>query len=1082
LHAAWSVCTDADVTERLLTHGCASSVPGAYTLRGLVNVTIACMNTAQTLIDTSYTGTTITVTSSSPALLIPSTTCTFVRGVCWAGLQALQSGTFTITPSPCTTLTCIAASLTVSPTPPIIYSIGQDGCVTNGGCELVISGVAFVDAAVCSTPPVLTFANKVTGITTTASLISYNSSTIVATVPRGQGAPEVVVTVCGVRQTHLPRWPNDVFFWQGNNVPQTPILPYCNVILNTNDQYTHTWSQSYFCGSSFRAIIDWQFFQPRPLSFADPVPAWYKANYKCTQMYEPNEFYMNYGVGGWPNSFFCYPNGLPWQLTYQRTGPVDGQFCVQLGQTSDPYWAGGSHYLCNPTNVPYGADLIQLYHYQAPFITSVIVGNGTSAGTITVIGTSFGQGQADTLDINGLTCSPLSWNDSQVICTLPAGLGSNQPLTVTVEGVTSNSYPFSYPPPEISSIFKPNGTTQGGETITIYGSSFGPCCTGTVTVGGLACTGATNPASNWNSTAIVCVVPAGTGLGNQVQVTIGGQTNIVPGYYDRIPPVIYSYTLTPNNADSSGGPILFLNGTSFSLNSVVRIGGYLCPPTVPQTHTAIYCQLPPGQGANLSIVVTTSAGLVSNKDKIFSYNPPVITALSPAVGVSGQTVYLALSGVAQAASFGLSGVVTIGSSTCFWDSTTGFWSHSLINCLVPSGTGSQLPVQITVGGQSSNILYFSYAPVITNVTVVSGSPTTAGGAVISLAGTAFNIPAFSNDTILVGTSVCTIIARTDTGATCTLPPGEGSTTVSITVNGYTSPTVPFTYLGPQVTSISPANGTTAGGNLVTITGSSFSVASPTSTTVTIGGQPCVINTAFSSLSGTRIVCAAPAGTGASQQVIVSVAGQTNSSAYYSYNPPSILSLSPSNGVAAGGYTVGVSGLNFGAPSVPIFAVVGGVLVSVTAHNDTYLTLNVPAGIGSLDIKLLVALQSSNIASFIYDPPMLTSISPARGDAAGGYTVVLQGLSLGSSGTVKIGTQTCVQVPPGTCCIVPLLVIGGCESEEAERRCFFRTSDCGTVARLRKQAGRKLTSPARSQLAPVSTCRCRSRSAPRRVTR
>lgn len=268
---------------------------------------------------------------------------------------------------------------------------------------------------------------------------------------------------------------------------------------------------------------------------------------------------------------------------------------------------------------------------------------------------------------------------------------------------------------------------------------------------------------------------------------------------------------------------------------------------------------------------------------VFSYNPPSISTLSPAVGVSGQTVYLALTGL----SFGLSGVVTIGSSTCYWDATTGFWQHGLINCLVPSGSGSYLPVQVTVGGQTSNIVYFSYAPVINTVAVQSGSASTAGGSVLFLNGTGFGLQSYANATILVGSRTCTILTRTDTSATCVLPAGEGATTISITVNGYTSPSLAFKYLGPQVDAIAPPNGPAAGGNLITISGSSFSVALPTTTTVTIGGQTCVVNSTLSSLNGTRIVCAVPAGTGAAQQVVVAVAGQSNATAIYNYDAPSV---------------------------------------------------------------------------------------------------------------------------------------------------------------------------------------------------
>lgn len=353
-----------------------------------------------------------------------------------------------------------------------------------------------------------------------------------------------------------------------------------------------------------------------------------------------------------------------------------------------------------------------------------------------------------------------------------------------------------------------------GLLITIHGGAFGPCCTGTVTISGLPCTvAATN--GQWNATVILCTTPAGYGLQNPVYVTIGGQTNAVPGYFDRLPPTIYSIALAPSSFDSIGGPTVFINGSSFSLNANTRIGSYLCPPTQPQTHTAIYCQLPPGQGANLSVSVTTSTGLVSNLDVLFSYDPPVLTSITPTGGVSGTVIYMALVGT----SFGLSGTVYIGTGICVQDATTGFWQHHLINCVVPAGTGSNLPVYIVVGGQTSNSKLFSYSPVITGVSVIAGIAYTNGGATIQLDGTGFSVPAVAPATVAVGAQPCTILTQTEYIITCQLPAGEGiGVLVSTTVGGQTSNTWPFTYVGPQISDVFPSNGTAQGGTAVTITG------------------------------------------------------------------------------------------------------------------------------------------------------------------------------------------------------------------------------------------------------------------------
>ena len=96
------------------------------------------------------------------------------------------------------------------------------------------------------------------------------------------------------------------------------------------------------------------------------------------------------------------------------------------------------------------------------------------------------------------------------------------------------------------------------------------------------------------------------------------------------------------------------------------------------------------------------------------------------------------------------------------------------------------------------------------------------------------------------------------------------------------------------------------------------------------------------------------------------------------------------------------------------AIVGGSLTTLTFHNDTMAVVVIPAGVGSLDLRMLVNLQQSNILTFIYDPPVLTSLSPVTADTAGGPTLTLQGTSLGTGGVVYVGGSSgvCTLVAPG----------------------------------------------------------------------
>jgi hypothetical protein len=231
-------------------------------------------------------------------------------------------------------------------------------------------------------------------------------------------------------------------------------------------------TESYLCASSFRAVIDFVFFQPFWDVYVNPVPTWYQQNYKCVSIYETNEWFTQNPRGSWPQTQLCWPMGLPYDLTFSRTGLISGQYCTQMLNDRDPYWLSGQHYLCDALHVPYYDDVILRYHYAPPYISQVIKGNGTQAGILTIIGTSFGFNVSNSVTLDGAPCAPIySWSHTQVVCVAPAGLGANKPLQIVVEGQYSNIVKYSYDAPVIISVVPPYGVTQGGQTIVINGNS-----------------------------------------------------------------------------------------------------------------------------------------------------------------------------------------------------------------------------------------------------------------------------------------------------------------------------------------------------------------------------------------------------------------------------------------------------------------------------------------------------------------------------------------------------------------------------------------------------------------------------------
>ena len=160
--------------------------------------------------------------------------------------------------------------------------------------------------------------------------------------------------------------------------------------------------------------------------------------------------------------------------------------------------------------------------------------------------------------------------------------------------------------------------------------------------------------------------------------------------------------------------------------------------------------------------------------------------------------------------------------------------HTPVPVLLPTGITT-----LTAGAAHS--LALVSAPVLTGISPTQGVAT--GGTLVTINGA--NLTGATQ--VLIGGRPATILGVNAAGTqvTATTPPGTpGPATVSVTTPGGTA-TLPaaYTYLPlpppppapPVLTGISPTQGPSTGGTLVTITGANLH-----GTTVTIGGQPASI--------------------------------------------------------------------------------------------------------------------------------------------------------------------------------------------------------------------------------------------------
>lgn len=187
------------------------------------------------------------------------------------------------------------------------------------------------------------------------------------------------------------------------------------------------------------------------------------------------------------------------------------------------------------------------------------------------------------------------------------------------------------------------------------------------------------------------------------------------------------------------------------------------------------------------------------------------------------------------------------------------------------------PQQRGVTGTASGGGGISADPDITFTAFTPASSVTAGGSVATLTGTGYVGPvavtfgAASSNTVTVASS---------SQITCTVPVSSASGAVSITITqgSKSAARSNFTYFGvPTVTNTTPVSGGTAGGTVVTITGTQFV---PSSTTVRFNNNLATgVVAGFSSLT-----CLTPSAStvGAIAVTVQNVSGTVNAGTVYSY--------------------------------------------------------------------------------------------------------------------------------------------------------------------------------------------------------
>jgi hypothetical protein len=349
----------------------------------------------------------------------------------------------------------------------------------------------------------------------------------------------------------------------------------------------------------------------------------------------------------------------------------------------------------------------------------------------------------------------------------------------------------------------------------------------------------------------------------------------------------------------------------------------------------------------------------------------------------------------------------------------GGWSVAL------SSNGSTvLEGDISDSGNAGAMWVYAAVPTITSVTPNSGSLN--GGTGVTIGGYEFTGATAVSFGGSAATNVVVVNSNTITATTSAHAAGIVDVTVTNPSDAITTGTGTgaYTYvLNTSTTSVGSAPNPSAQGQSVTFTATvSASPVAPTGSVIfkdgasAFGAGTLSSGTAtFSTDSlapGTHSITAFYAGDANSNVSTSSGLTQTVNSA-----APTVTSVSPSNGPAAGGRIVTITGTNFTGSTAVSFG--GSSAIWFNVGSATSILAKSPAGTGTVDVIVTTPDGTSATGAadqFTYvSAPTVTVVSPNSGPTAGGTGVTITGTNLTGATAVSFGAvaATNVTVVSGT---------------------------------------------------------------------
>ena len=683
-----------------------------------------------------------------------------------------------------------------------------------------------------------------------------------------------------------------------------------------------------------------------------------------------------------------------------------------------------------------------------PQVTSLSTTTGTTAGgtSVSIMGANFTN--VTGVSFGGTAARSFTVNSSGSITAVTgAAVAGLVDVSVTNSAGTSavnpaDQFTFLSPNPVVSSLSISNGTTAGGASVTISGINL--LGTTQVFFGAVAAQSFVENSPN-SITAFAPAEVAGT-VDVTVQTPNGSSAISTADRFTFVVPAPVVASLSASSGPVVGSTSVTITGNNFTGVTGVAFGG-MAAASFTVSSAGVITAVTPAETAGVVDVTVTSAGgtsATSLADQFtFLSPPPTVTALSIATGSTNGGTTVTITGTNFTNVIGVAfggtaaGTFVVNSATSISAVAIGQPAGTVdVTVTTKSGTSALSAAdQFTFQGSSSggsggsgsgaSGTTSTVVPTLLGLSVAGGS--TAGSTAVTIFGAGFT----GTTGVFFGSVAATSLTLVSDGVITAVAPPQQAATVDVTVvNGKgTSATTSadqFTYAvpgaAPTITGLDVGTGSTAGGDIVTITGTNFSGVSGVSFGNTAATQ-------FLVVSPTSLLAVAPAeaagivdltitttgGTSATStadqftfQTPVSSGGDGNGTGAPPPALPTVTGLSVGADSIAGGQSVTISGTNFTGTTAVFFGAVAAASFAVTSDGSV-IAVDPAQGAGTVDVTVQTLAGNSAVVSadqFTYNtpapPPTVTALSTSLGSTSGGTAVTITGTNFSDVTGVSFG--------------------------------------------------------------------------------